>query len=74
LLKSFLSTEPSLVRVAILDATVDAYKHRIGRTGRAHRTGETFTFVAQGDEPLVCEIEKVLGKRIERRRLPGFNY
>jgi ATP-dependent RNA helicase RhlE len=54
--------------------TVDAYTHRIGRTGRVHKSGEAYTFVAQGDEPLVCEIEKVLGKRIERRRLPGFNY
>ena len=54
--------------------TVDAYTHRIGRTGRAHRTGEALTFMAQGDEPLVRAIEKVLGKRIERRRLPGFNY
>ena len=54
--------------------TVDAYTHRIGRTGRAHRTGEAFTFMAQGDETLVREIEKVLGKPIERRRLPGFNY
>jgi len=54
--------------------TVDAYTHRIGRTGRAHETGEAFTFVVQGDEPLVREIEKVLGERIERRRLPGFPY
>ena len=54
--------------------TVDAYTHRIGRTGRAYRTGEAFTFVAQDDEPLVRAIEKVLGKRIERRQLPGFNY
>jgi ATP-dependent RNA helicase RhlE len=54
--------------------TVDAYTHRIGRTGRAHKTGEAFTFVAQSDEPLVREIEKVLGKRIERRQLPGFSY
>jgi len=54
--------------------TVDAYTHRIGRTGRAHKTGEALTFMAQGDEPLVREIEKVLGKRIERRRLPGFDY
>jgi len=54
--------------------TVDAYTHRIGRTGRAHQTGEAFTFIAQGDEPMVREIEKVLGKRIERRRLPGFDY
>jgi ATP-dependent RNA helicase RhlE len=54
--------------------TVDAYTHRIGRTGRVHKTGEAFTFVTQGDEPLVRAIEKVLGKRIERRRLPGVNY
>ncbi|MBC8446461.1 MAG: DEAD/DEAH box helicase [Chloroflexi bacterium] len=54
--------------------TVDAYTNRIGRTGRAHRTGEALTFMAQGDEPLVREIEKVLGQRIERRRLPGFDY
>ena len=54
--------------------TVDAYTHRIGRTGRAHQTGEAFTFMAQGDEALVRDIEKVLGARIERRRLPGFDY
>jgi ATP-dependent RNA helicase RhlE len=54
--------------------TVDAYTHRIGRTGRAHQTGEAFTFMDQGDEPLVRQIEKVLGKRIERRQLPGFDY
>jgi ATP-dependent RNA helicase RhlE len=54
--------------------TVDAYTHRIGRTGRAHKTGQAFSFVAQGDEPMVRQIEKLLGKRIERRRLPGFDY
>jgi ATP-dependent RNA helicase RhlE len=54
--------------------TVDAYTHRIGRTGRAQQTGEAFTFMAQGDEALVGQIEKVLGQRIERRQLPGFNY
>jgi ATP-dependent RNA helicase RhlE len=54
--------------------TVDAYTHRIGRTGRAHLRGEAFTFAAQADETMVREIEKVLGKPIERRRLPGFDY
>ena len=54
--------------------TVDAYTHRIGRTGRAHLTGKVYTFAVQGDEPMVHDIEKVLGKRIERRRLPGFDY
>jgi ATP-dependent RNA helicase RhlE len=54
--------------------TVDAYTHRIGRTGRAHRTGEAFTFVTEADEDLVRQVEKLLGARIERRRLDGFNY
>ena len=54
--------------------TVDAYTHRIGRTGRAQETGEAFTFMVQGDDPMVRDIEKVLGSRIERRQLPGFDY
>jgi ATP-dependent RNA helicase RhlE len=54
--------------------TVDAYTHRIGRTGRADRTGEAFTLTVQGDEATVRDVEKVLGVRIERRRLPGFDY
>ncbi|HNS50176.1 MAG TPA: DEAD/DEAH box helicase [Anaerolineae bacterium] len=53
--------------------TVDAYTHRIGRTGRVDRSGEAFTFMVEDDEPMVREIEKVLGKRIERRRIPGFD-
>lgn len=54
--------------------TVDAYTHRIGRTGRAHRSGEAFTFAGQGDEQMIRGIEKLLGTQIERRRLPNFNY
>jgi ATP-dependent RNA helicase RhlE len=51
--------------------TPDAYTHRIGRTGRANRTGEALTFIVQTDEAIVFQIEKVLGERIERRQLPG---
>jgi len=54
--------------------TVDAYTHRIGRTGRAHQSGEAFTFAGQADEQMIQDIEKLLGTRIERRRLPDFNY
>ncbi len=54
--------------------TVDAYTHRIGRTGRVDATGEARTFVEQDDEVLVRQIEQLLGKRIERRRLEDFNY
>jgi ATP-dependent RNA helicase RhlE len=54
--------------------TVDAYTHRIGRTGRVEKSGEAFTFAEPEDEALVRQIEKVLGAPIERRRLPGFDY
>jgi superfamily II DNA/RNA helicase len=54
--------------------TVDAYTHRIGRTGRAAKTGDAFTFVTREDEPLVRSIERVLGEKIERRTLKDFDY
>jgi len=54
--------------------TVDAYTHRIGRTGRAEATGEAVTFAVADDEVMVRDIERVLGKPIERRRLEGFDY
>ena len=54
--------------------TVDAYTHRIGRTGRAHRTGEAFTLATRGDGLMVRQIEKAVGAPIERRRLSDFDY
>ncbi|MBP7828729.1 MAG: DEAD/DEAH box helicase [Kiritimatiellae bacterium] len=54
--------------------TVDDYTHRIGRTGRAAKTGDAFTFVTPEDEGVVRAIERVLGAPIERRKLDGFNY
>jgi ATP-dependent RNA helicase RhlE len=46
--------------------TVEAYTHRIGRTGRVARSGDAYTFVTDGDRAMICAIEKVLGSRIER--------
>jgi ATP-dependent RNA helicase RhlE len=54
--------------------TTDAYTHRIGRTGRAAKTGDAFTFVSSEDEPVVKGIERVLGEKIERRILKDFDY
>ena len=54
--------------------TVDAYTHRIGRTGRACRTGTAFTFVTRPDRAFVWEIERVLGEELERRFLEDFDY
>jgi len=53
---------------------VDAYTHRIGRTGRADRTGEAFTLAVRSDGLMVRQIERKLGTTLERRRLPGFDY
>lgn len=54
--------------------TVDAYTHRIGRTGRVGETGEAFTFTTADDAPMVRSIERILGYRIDRRKLEGFDY
>ena len=54
--------------------TVDAYTHRIGRTGRAAKTGDAFTFITSEDEPLVRSIERVLGEKVGRRTVLGFDY
>ena len=54
--------------------TTDAYTHRIGRTGRAEKTGDAFSLVTHEDEAMVRSIENVLGAKLERRRLNGFDY
>jgi ATP-dependent RNA helicase RhlE len=54
--------------------TTDAYTHRIGRTGRAERTGEAFTLITSDDTFAVRDVEKVLGYKIERRKLAEFDY
>jgi ATP-dependent RNA helicase RhlE len=55
--------------------TADAYIHRIGRTGRAAKTGDAFTLVVPGeDDVMVRTIERAVGSAIERRTLPGFDY
>mgnify|MGYP001591801432 FL=1 len=44
---------------------VENYVHRIGRTGRGKQKGEAISFVAEGEAPLLFEIEKFLGKKIQ---------
>ena len=50
------------------------YVHRIGRTARVEAEGEAWTLVTSDDEPLISRIEFLLGEKIERRRLEGFDY
>jgi ATP-dependent RNA helicase RhlE len=54
--------------------TTDAYTHRIGRTGRAEKTGDAFSFITLEDEDVVRSIERVLGEKVERRTMKGFDY
>ncbi len=54
--------------------TPDAYTHRIGRTGRALKTGDAFTMVTDEDEQIVRSIERSLGSKIERRTIDDFDY
>jgi superfamily II DNA/RNA helicase len=54
--------------------TADAYTHRVGRTGRAARTGKAFTLVTQADKPAVRSFERIMGLRLASRELEGFDY
>ncbi len=54
--------------------TVDAYIHRIGRTGRAENKGEALTFVVPDDEYMVRHIEAILKAKIDRRTIDDIDY
>ncbi len=54
--------------------TTDAYIHRIGRTGRAARSGDAFTMASDEDKLMVRTIERALGSPLERYHLEGFDY
>jgi len=54
-----------------MPSTVDAYTHRIGRTGRAERRGSAYTFVTTDDLALVTAIERRIGARIPYKSFEG---
>jgi ATP-dependent RNA helicase RhlE len=54
--------------------TAEAYIHRIGRTGRAARSGDAFTLVTGDDAAMVRTIERTLGAPLECRTVAGFDY
>ena len=57
-----------------IPSTPEAYIHRIGRTGRATRTGEAFTLVTGDDKNMVRAINRIIGSNIEQRILSTFDY
>jgi ATP-dependent RNA helicase RhlE len=57
-----------------IPSTPEAYIHRIGRTGRATRSGEAFTLVTGEDRDMVRAINRIIGSEIEQRTLSTFDY
>jgi ATP-dependent RNA helicase RhlE len=56
------------------DAPRDAedYVHRIGRTARAEAAGTAYTFVNEKDQYKFRQIEKLIGKEVEKIKLAEF--
>jgi ATP-dependent RNA helicase RhlE len=48
------------------------YVHRIGRTGRAERTGEAISLVCIDEHKLLRDIERLLKREIPRFALEGY--
>ena len=55
-------SEISLVINYDVPDTVEAYTHRVGRTGRAEHTGQALTFATQADKRIVRLVEHQLGR------------
>ncbi len=50
---------------------IDAYVHRIGRTGRAGRSGEAILFVAPREKRLLAAIERATRQKIDLMEMPS---
>jgi len=50
------------------------YVHRIGRTGRAAQTGDAFTILSADELEFAESIERMIGHKVERRKLDNFDY
>ncbi|HEV8581565.1 MAG TPA: DEAD/DEAH box helicase [Thermoanaerobaculia bacterium] len=49
---------------------VEAYVHRIGRTGRAGRSGVAVLFISPRERRMMAEIERYTGQRIAPMKMP----
>ncbi|MCC7081536.1 MAG: DEAD/DEAH box helicase [Burkholderiales bacterium] len=55
-----------------LPHVAEDYVHRIGRTGRAGSSGEAISLVSPEERSELAGIERLLGRRIERQPIPGW--
>ncbi|MCH1928738.1 DEAD/DEAH box helicase [Shewanella sp. A25] len=65
---------PSLEYVVNYDLPflAEDYVHRIGRTGRAGKSGVAISFVSREEERTLADIEKLIGQKIRRITVPGY--
>lgn len=54
--------------------TAETYTHRTGRTGRAERSGQAFSFAGQEDSRMISLIERNLGKKMRIESTPDFSW
>lgn len=52
----------------------ESYIHRIGRTGRAGRTGDAILFVSPRERRLLGNIERATKKKVEEMQLPSTEF
>ncbi|HET7187229.1 MAG TPA: DEAD/DEAH box helicase [Gemmatimonadaceae bacterium] len=50
------------------------YVHRIGRTGRAAKEGDAYTFMSPDEIGMVRTIERMIGTPIPRVSVPGYDF
>jgi hypothetical protein len=63
---------PAVINYDVPYAAED-YVHRIGRTGRAGASGQAISVMSPVDERLMQDIEKLIGKKLVREKLPGLD-
>jgi ATP-dependent RNA helicase RhlE len=62
---------PHVVNLDLPNQAED-YVHRIGRTGRAGHPGHAISLVAAEEHELLRAIERLIGSRLPREEVPGF--
>jgi ATP-dependent RNA helicase RhlE len=62
---------PHVINYNLPNVAAD-YVHRIGRTGRAKASGEAVSFIEKEEEPLLADIQNLIGEVLEFKIIKGF--